>query len=210
MTKEELVKLIQTSLAGGNMNPDLKGKYHEGDIERYVEMAYSQMLSELSDADIHAYYGQMTKTLTTEDGSYALPVSKDEDLDLYYVSLPVSLAPIGQKALRVVSRAQDINNPFAIITPDAAGIMNHLVDPYDNTISCYRQGDRIEFSNYDKSITHVQVRAIPSFSDLDDEDEVYLPGGKPKYILDFVFSYYGIVRGTPEDQQNDNSSKVTA
>lgn len=208
MTKDELVNIIQTNLAGGNVTPDIMGKFHGGDIEKYIEIAYHQMLSELKDADIDAYLGQITKTLETADGSKAIPVSYDEDLEIYYIDLPVSLAPMGKKAIRLITPAKDLNSPFAIIETDAVPVFNELVDKYDDTISCYRQGDRVEFANYKKGVTHVQIRAIPSFSNLDDDDEIYLPGGKPKYIFDLVIGMYQPLKATPEDQKNDNSSNI--
>jgi len=98
MTKAEFTELVVRYLSGGDCPADVMGKYHPAVAEKYIEMAYGDILMQLPSSQLDAYvkaYNNVT-------------VSFDSARDEYYSELPSTIIslPMG-RGVRLISPQQE-------------------------------------------------------------------------------------------------------
>lgn len=200
MTKEQLIELVTTKLSGGNKTPDQMGKYHPLVIEKYIEMAFNQI-----------YYDTFRKNLSDLD-IYAIAYDNvdvlfDSIRSVYYSNFPAQLVQLPNNAMiRKVSYQQDQSNEIVPVHDNSRDVFAGLeVGDVDMTSSYSVTGERIEFIDYIEDFDKVLIKAIPTFSELDDTTNIYIPSGKDLDFFNIVAQMTEVVK--PEDVINDNNSK---
>lgn len=199
MTKAEYIALFRHKLSGGNMTPDLEGKYHPEIVSRYIGMAFNTLLREVykTNGSIDVYAKNYKN----------IEILEDTELDIKYSVLdqsPIQL-PKGSGIMRI-SPMQDPSITFKYVTDRAKSVLMRADVGLVGTNTWYTvSGDRIEYYSVPLGITKVLIRMITPFQQLEDTDEFPIPSGMDDALFKMVQSYFG--QNIPEDDTNDNSSK---
>jgi len=205
MTREQLIELVQRRLEGGNLHPDLKGKYHPEVVALHVGMAYNQIIYDVYVTNKDDMVSLDPYTVTYKD----VAVACDEDTDTWYSLYPASIAvlPDIQSGVRFISPMRD--NESTIFVPSErdswdvfAGLEVGLID---HSIGYSVMPDRVEYHKNPNEIALVKMGLVVSFDAYGDTDEVKMPFGKDEMILQLVLQS---LTGQPaEHQSNDNNDK---
>ena len=205
MTREQLIELVQRKLEGGNLHPDLKGKYHPEVVAKCVGLAYNQLINDTYESSDRSILSLDPYTVTYKD----VAITCDEDTDTWYSLFPASvlMLPDKQVGLRLVAPMSD--NTSTVFAPAEknswdvfANLEVGLVDP---SIGYSVKPDRVEYAEKPIDIDTVRMELIPSFDAYEDTDEVKLPFGKDIMIFQLVVQI--LTDEKAEHQSNDNSDK---
>jgi hypothetical protein len=208
MTKEQFIYLIKTQFEGGDGGSGGGKKWHFGDIERHVEMAFSDTVEQLYRQAIQYHDWNHIDPLTY---TYRDVVAfYDSGRGEFKVPLPAELIMLPENGgLREVwiGKSQD-----KILTHQASGATSIYseIDRYDGNGSSdypyYLEGVNIWIKPpVGEKIEKVNMRLVRAFSDYGDADQVPTSFGKNGIIFDMVVQRMS--RIYPGDDQNDSSSK---
>ena len=93
MTKQQLIELIRRNIVGGDSQPSLRGRFHDKEIELYIDMAIESLLNGYT-SERQEMYGQLGLDAWKYDKftkSYKLDIEFDEDTEKYFSTLPVKI-----------------------------------------------------------------------------------------------------------------------
>jgi hypothetical protein len=205
MTKENLIDLLTTQLAASDITGPMMRKLHQRDIEQLVSMAYNNILFEA--------YNAFKKTKDTSNFDQYIKTYKDVDVtfdasrDEYYSIIPVTLAQLpNNNAIRVISPKRGQRQAFVYQDNTAVAIFGNLeVDSIMTQTTFYVEGQNVYYEDLGVGQTQVMMKLIPVFTELSDEDEVYIPAGKDQVVFEFVVKAL-MGRGN-EQMANNNTSK---
>lgn len=207
MNKSQLIELVKEKLSGGDAPPAIRGKYHPKVISKFLEMAYDDLVSLLQKE------GTQTNDYSALDNfgkSYILPILKDELRNEYYVELPIKVVPIpDNQGIRLVSPKFDQSAAYDYIDNNSNHIWNKLFNGIVRPVGKYYvETPRVYLQpvNTPEPNSEMLIKAIPPFSNLLPEDDVFIPGGKNTVLFEMV---YGVMRKnqTPKQDYNNESSK---
>jgi hypothetical protein len=183
MTKEQFIELIKGKLTGGNSNPDLSEKYHEGRIELFIGLAFNDVI-----------YQVFARNLDDKDlyvRAFTADVILDEQFDQYYAVLPAKVIQLpNNSGIHKVSPVKE-NWSFVPINQLSEEIFSELeVHNACKEPSYYFSAEKIFFQYYDwknKHLKKVRLDIIIPFEEYADTDTVVVPAGKESAIIDNVF-----------------------
>ena len=205
MKKIELIELVQDFLAGGDAPNEIRGRYHQKVIEKYISMAYNDIVYAVY-KDAKRYHQFDLLDVFTEP--YFVDVQYDSDRAEYYSVLPVAIMQIpDQSAIRQISPTQDQSFSFSYIKNtdkpiwgvlEAGSLAKDVPDYYVEHLKVF-------YSNFDryKDITRVLMKLIVPFNDMDWNSEVPVAAGKEMMIFEMVAKL--LLQKPPDDDINDNS-----
>lgn len=207
MTKEELIEVIRA-------NPKLEGGLTGQMAERYISLAFSQVIYEALKSDfgpkpvwtraVQSVYGNMDMFRKTYKN---VTVELDSDMCTYYALYPVSIIDLPEKASGVrVYTIKGKSMDFVPVEEDAAVVFKELeVGKIDTTMGYIIRADRIEFVNFNPKIKKVTMKLIVALEDYDMDDEIHIPAGKDS---DFVTLMVGFLlqQDWKKDLSNDNTN----
>lgn len=208
MKKAVLIELIKENLAGGDAPAPIRGKYDDRVIEKYLEMGYDDLVADI--------YKECFKTnnyslLDNFGKAYKVVILKDEDRGEYYVELAISVVPLpDNQGIRLVSPYKDQSQAFDYIDNNSQHVFRYL---FNNVVSptgiYYTELPRIYVSNFPTALIgkELMVKVIPPFNGLDENDDVFLPGGNNLALFDRVYEIMFRKNKTPQDDYDNNNSK---
>lgn len=208
MTKKQLAELIQHAACGGNMNSDLKAKFHLEIIYKWIELFIADIES---DIEIKSRWGEFASFNKNVKRIYPVAVTLDTDLDKYYSILPASIVnKTRDRGIISISPIKDESFNFWWREPNCDRIFKRLLvnTQSDRPPSWSKEANKIFYSEHmtiDWANVGVMFRINAAFSELDDDDEISLPTGNGGAISDAVIAH--ILGKYPEKQTNDNTSK---
>ena len=196
MKKIELIELIQEEYNGGSLNPDIYKELHPLVLGQYISMA------------LNVIFYQIFKQDQSGLDSYARWYRKldvKEDSGIKYTELPVSLIqmPDGGTSVRdIVYTEDEVSAMFVHVKTSNVGraMRGGGIARMGKTI--FTVTDRIEYYGINPVVKQVNVLMIAPFADLDDNDEIAIPQGQDKILLDLVFDF--IHKRVENDNVTDN------
>lgn len=208
MKKIELINVIQDFLAGGDKSNAEVSRMHPEIIQKYIDMAFDkivwedyQMSEKKQDFSVLDSYLQSFKNVA---------VLYDSDRDEYYSVLP---APIGNiplsRSVRLISPMKNQSYAFIYRANNSKTIYDELeVSAVETRPRFYIENDNVYYDNIQYPyISKVLVKMVATLSSLEDDEEVQMPLGTEYRIFDYVMQYLSKKLATPEDVNNDNSTK---
>jgi hypothetical protein len=205
MKKSILVELAQEALAGGDAPSEVRGKYHIAVIAQFLSMAYTDILQKEYDREDSepSLFDNCAKR-------YELVVERNQRIDRNYVKLPVSLIPLRprQAALRAISLLKSQQLAFAPIQNTSAPIWAELDAPkIDPTCTYMIEQNQIVFENNAPEIgSTLLIKIIPSLAELDDKDDVIVPGGNNMLLFQQMYQIMSMRRNRGDLNIDDNNA----
>jgi len=210
MKKIELVEMIADYLQGGDAPIEVKGKYHPAILEKWVESVYNELIFQTASGALDPKNDQTDfSQLDTFASMYRdIDVLNDTDRSLKYSVLPFPPVKLPEDlGIRMVCPNDDMENPFAHVDNTSQPIFAALEVGTVDTVPIFwieKQSDytyRIYFKN-SGTVAKVAMLLIVPLSQYDDFDEVPMPAGKDKLVLDMVID--ALMRKPQPDNINDN------
>lgn len=204
MTKGEYIELNQRRLAGGNVTPDVMGKYHPEEIARWISSAFNQIIFQLFKKNIRDL-DLYTKTYKN------VAVLYDTTIQVYYSLLPAPIIQLPNgKAIRKISYMSVTNNmpeyTIKIVGDNEKSTLSRLeVGNIDTNTWASYNNERIEYKKLPPDITEVIVKQVTPFYAYGLEDEFFMPAGTDIEIFRMVREF--MLGSPPEDIVNDNNAK---
>jgi hypothetical protein len=196
MKKEEIIEVVSA-------NPKIKEGLTPQMVEKYVEFAFNQILFDTfkmapSNMDI---YRKTYKNIAIE---------KDEDTNTYYSMLPAPVAILPERSNGVrVQSMQGINTDFVPVEEDSMDVFDGLeVGQVDKTMGYIVRSDRVEYYNFDSSISSVKLKMVVPFSSYDYEEDINIPMGKDEQFIQLVITFL-LNQNWIKDLSNDGNPKTT-
>lgn len=211
MTKEQFVKLIQTQLSNGNVTAALMGKYHPAEIEKFIELAYNDVVGKAySQSQRYSDFSQLDNHIKAYK---KVPVLWDQDLCEYYSILPAPIIQIpDNQAIRLISPMLDQSYAFVYEDNSSTAVFNELeVSVLDSSSSYQVEGSQIRYKSgmsEDMAKAGMLMKLVVQFDSLEDEDEVYMPAGQSTLVTQIVVEYLTQRKSGPEQTKNDNTSQL--
>lgn len=207
MIKKEFIELIQENLSGGELTEDLLGKYHPELISRYCEVAFNDILWELSRMS-HQMKDTTPLDPFTKDFSFTL--QKDE-IGRDYIAIDKSIGQLTfNQAVRLVYPYVEDgeNNPYIYRSPAAHGIYsNSQVETVNQTPRWSIQNNRIIFKCMtNPAPSKVAVKLVSVWQNFEDNDEINIPAGQGSQFMERVKQVIREQKVTPEDVTNNNKA----
>lgn len=207
MTKQNLIDLCIDYLTG-DATPEMRRKYHPVIIEKHIDAVFKQIVNEVhKDAIKHCDYGQ----LDSFTKSYVVDILTDTERDQKYSILPVSPIKLYKnRGVRSVTATKDRSYTFIYQENGSDDIYSPLECWQVSDKPRYEiEGNRVYFSEHLKQdIDKVRINIIASFESLDDTDEVSIPAGQERFILEQVAKLMLIKPTADTINDNNENSKV--
>lgn len=212
MKKNQLIELVKRNLTGGDSPSELRGRYHEREIELALQVAFGSLLNrnatekkELADelSQDTWKYDQLTKP-------YVLDIQKDATRNRYYSDLPVHILSITNNAgIRMITPTQEESTAFLPRKQQDSFLMNGLdVGQLSGLIYFSLEGQRIWYSGeIDSCWTSVLAKLVLEFSEFDDEDDISIPDGKDYELIQMAVQWMN--QKNPMDIVDDSTSMQT-
>lgn len=203
--------MVQDHLSGGDLVDDLRGRYHPEVISGYIEMAYNDLVWQITEAALNPKKGtvdfshldaftQMYRNITVDD---------DADRSLKYSVLPFAPVKLPEGlGIRLIAPEDDPANPFSHVDSNSQAVFGTLEVGSVDTVPTYHiekvSGNeyRAYYDSNIGSIAEVSMLLVLPYAQIDDFDQLPMPGGKEMAIFDAVVERMsGKAR---EDIINDN------
>lgn len=196
MKKEEIIEVVSA-------NPKIKEGLTPQMVEKYIEFAFNQILFDTfrmapSNMDIYR------KTYKNID------VVKDSDTNVYYSMLPAPVAILPERSNGVrIQSMQGVGTDFVPVEEDSMDVFDGLeVGQVDKTMGYIVRTDRVEYYNFDSTISSVRLRMVVPFSAYDYDDNINIPMGKDEQFIQLVISFL-LNQNWIKDLSNDGNPKTT-
>ena len=189
MTKEQLVELVRRRLP----NP-----IHEQVIEKYLELAYGQLLDMLFEKD-STQMDQYVKLY------YSIPVVSISGEESYSL-LPTKIANLSGPGSGVRNIYTTTMSPkFAPMTRSTLDVLDGLeVLDTDPLVSFVTEVNVVRYIDMPVEIVKVNMGLVRSLEALDDTDEVLLPTIYDQQLIEMTIN---LLQGQPQQKKsNDNTS----
>lgn len=189
MTKDQLTELIQRRLTT---------KVHEQVIEKYLELAYGQLLDILfaNDESLMDQYVSLY---------YSVPVISIANQESYSM-IPAKIVTLSGPGSGVRSIYTTTMSPkFAPMTRGSLDVLDGMeVMESDPIIAYVTQGNVVRFIDMPVEIASVNMGIVKSLSEADGDEEVILPAGADQQIVEMALNL--LLGVPPVKKSNDNTS----
>lgn len=183
MRIDRVISLIQNRLG--------LDRYHEEVVKEALARAYNTLMGEVDNL------GPFKKTYNN--------IEVQKDGNQYYSELPVSVMNV-EEGVDVNPVNQD-DIVFVPVEDNEVAVMNNLdVRLISDTIPFLVQGNKIMFSWMNDDVGKVRVSAIPELSELDMEDDIYVPNNLDEILIETAVSF---LTGMPVNTNINDSSELT-
>ena len=203
MRKDALIEMVQSSL----MQLDKTSKYHDKLVESYISMASNMVLGKLFLRDM-SNYDLYAKEYT------GVTVSQDATTERYYSEYP---APIVQtidvaKGVRSINTTTGTGLQFAPVRKGEISIFEDLdIATVIDVIPYIPEQGRILYIGtpvdyLGNVITSVRMSLVVPFTEYDNDEHFYIPGGSDIELINTVIELMG--RIPPKDLLNNESDRL--
>ena len=181
---------------------------HEEIVRAALGRAYNQMLGDLT---IKGY-----KNLSPYTKLYKnVAISLDASIGAYYSELPVDISPLVdvKSGVRGISPMIGTNVQFAPLDREKLGIIGNLLVSQVSTKIGYTIGINslgkitVDYfgMNTDNVISEVKMYLLIPFEAYGDQEEVHIPAGQDKILLDYVVKF---LSGSPQKDLKNSASEM--
>ena len=205
MTKGQIIELIILRVNGGRLTNDTKVRRED------VEVLLSAAIN-------YALLGQYT-LYKRETGDNNIPepyiatypnveTNYDQDRELYYIDLPSGIMVLPKNyGLQSVSPMKGVAN-FVQTNFNDRHHNQYYTNSFRDVTLFWMEGDKVYFQNLPTGVDKILVRLIQSFKELEDDDELAIPGGLEIDILKLMTEWFAGQRSFPADMKPDNSDNT--
>lgn len=162
ITKRNLIDTLQNRLTGGDCPDDLKGLYHPQILEQVIQGVFSDVIA--NNPQLYRELG-VGYSLTRSEQTVGGETKWVADL---------SVSPLqGSKSVLYVYGC-DENDWYTIIQGKYGNHMMRILKPSRCRIGTYYEDGKLVFT--DKPHETMTAYIVPNVSDMEDDDEIILPG----------------------------------
>jgi hypothetical protein len=205
MEKRQFIELTSRFLSGNTAPADVRRRYHPQIVEKYIEMAYDELIAGVYAADPDPNKATLDSYLK----SYSdVAITEDTTRSEYYSLIPTSkLVQLpDNSAIRLISPMGEQGTPYIYRKNNSKRIFTDLeVNSYLNRTKFYVEGGRVWYNAIYGTETTVFMKLIVPFSEFDDNEQVPLPLGKDSPIFDKIISR--LQELPPNDMTIDSNAK---
>ena len=201
MKKSEFVSLIKVSLNGGSAPAKSEGKFHDIVLERHIQFAYNEIISQLKDPEvIDQFVIRYPK----------VEVEYDSVLGLKYSEIPVALLnTVYCSGLRSISANKDQSYIFFLRGNNSQWTYKNLdVNEYFTEWAGRVEGQRVYYDVIPEDISTVLMKVLANFENIGEDDEFDMPAGKDSAMFQMVIQQLQQQYQTPEAYRNDNNANT--
>ena len=164
MTKEKLISLVRRRLAGGNITPDLLGKYPNPVIEAYISTVMNSIFFDL--------FKNNSSLLDMFAKNYEASIDEYSSMNTHYSTLPASIVQLPNNAgIRLITAKQDNSFVIPLVDSRAKASFTHLdVGRLCLDMYAYLTGSEVFYENKRKDINSVLFKLIIPFTGYADTD----------------------------------------
>lgn len=205
MTKEQFTALAISYLAGGTAPSDIRGHYHPQIIEKYIELAYGEILYGVNaNAIDYRDFGQLDSYVKAYKN---VAVQYDAERDEHYSLLPASVVQLPKnRGIRSISPSQDQRQKFWYSDNNTDDVYSELeVGKIINRVRYYVENNKVYYRNYDHNFTGLLFKLIVPFSEFADEDNIAIPAQQNMQVFNMIVS---LLRQTPPEKQSTNNTSI--
>lgn len=212
MQKQQLVEMIKRSLAGGDSEPSIRGRYHEKEIELALNFAFDSLLNKnaTQKQQLADELGLDSWKFDALTKPYVLDILKDEARNRYYSVLPISVLSITNNAgIRMITPTQEESTVFFPRRQVDTFLMNGLdVNQLTGMIYFSLEGNKIWYSgDIDNCWKTVLAKLVLEFSEFEDDDDINIPDGKDYELMALVIQWFQ--QKNPQDIVDDSIVQQT-
>ena len=191
MTKAQFIELVKRNLQGGDGTPELRGRYHQREIELYISMAFDASLNSRlnekqeyrEDLGINNWkYDALTK-------SFVVPILEDTIRQRRYSELPEHILSITNNGgIRMICPIHEESTQFFPRALTDTFLMDGLdVGQLSGLIYYNLEKKRVYYSgDIDCTWENVLMKLAVKFEELEDDDDFDIPDGKDLEIFQAV------------------------
>lgn len=206
-TKRNWIDLVLDNISGGDAPAEIRGKFHPRVIAIYINMAFNDILIEvLKEANFHRDFS----TLDPYVKRYVEKIKIDSITQKKYVDMPVSVVPMfDAEQYRLVCPPLNEALAFAYLANNSQAMWEILeAAEVDSTPGFSIEAKKMWFDdNLPVGQEDILMKLLVSFQDLNDDDEVVIPGGKNEILFERVYNFMSGKRTVARDDYNDGNSK---
>lgn len=195
MQKQQFIELIKISLTGGDPGLKNEAKYHDEVLALHIGIAFNALVSEINNPRLIEQF-----TIEYNDVPVLGTVEKYSDLPTTplttnYFSGIRAVFPKGSGGV----------NQFYKRTSFSKSVWQHLEVNNLYTQLAYRQtGQKIVYDKINVGVSFVDIFMLVPFEQLNDTDNITMPGGKDSDVFRLVQSQLEMQYQTPQSQRTDN------
>lgn len=201
MKKEEFIELVTIQLTGGTPGTKSIDKYHPEVIERQIGLVFNELVSTIQDIQVLDQFCIVRKNV---------PVLLDEDFDIKYCEIPeVILSTRAGVPIRHVSPMKDQSDVFLHRPNHSQAAYRNLDTQYVFAENVFRiEGKRLYFDIIRPDIEVLLIKLIAAWDDIDDDDNIIMPGGQDSTAFRLVLEQIREQKQTPVQYQADNNANT--
>jgi hypothetical protein len=196
MIKIKLIELIQERLNKGSVTPDIYKGAHPLVIQEYIGLAFNSII-----------YATFKKNPEGIDiyGKWFYDQEVKKDGDVCYCDLPVSTMQLPRAySVLKITKVDDVDEisflPARVLASSAYGRLG-VIERSGTTI--YSVTNKILFKEIDPSIEKVNIFQVVPFADMNENDEVPVPGGQDSVLIDSIMEYFNDNRINDRNSNNN-------
>jgi hypothetical protein len=208
MTKAQLIELVKRNLQGGDGTPELRGRYHQREIELYISMAFDSLLNNRLN-ERQEYREELGLNNWKYDGltkTYVVPILEDTVRDRRYSELPAHiLSVVNNGGIRMICPVKEEQTQFFPRALTDTFLMDGLdVGQLTGMIYFNLERKNVYYSgDMDCTWENVLMKLAIKFEEFEDDDDIDIPDGKDLEIFQTVVQLMNAKR--PLDNVNDNN-----
>lgn len=209
MKKTELIEITMDYLNGGDAPDDMKGRFHDQVVKKYIEAAFNDLVFQVymegkNFAD-YSVLDSWAKNYVVQVTTYG-PRRGYAKLPYPPMQLP------NNKGILQITPKNDVSFAFAYMETNSSAVFAELETGQIGTRPSFYIEQNIEggiethllrferlIAPYDQDL---YVKMIVPLSKVDDFDEVMIPAGKEKLLIDEAVQM--MIGKPPPDTVNDN------
>ena len=212
MQKNQLIELVKRSLQGGDGEPSLRGRFHEREIELYLNLAFDSLLNKnaTQKQQLASELGQDSWKFDALTKTYVLDISYDEARNRYYSTLPISVLSINNNdGIRMITPTQEESTAFIPRRTQDSFLMSGLdVGQLSGLIYFSLEGNKIWYAgDIDCNWKNVLAKLVLEFSEFEDTDDINIPDGKDIELIQITLALMQQKR--PQDIIDDGVAQQT-
>lgn len=212
MKKNQLIELVKRNLGGGDSPSELRGRYHEREIELYLTLAFNSFLNRnaTQKAELASELGRDAWKFDALTKVYTLDILKDATRNRYYSELPIHVLSISNNdGIRMVFPTQEEKSAFIPRRQLDTFLMDGLdVNQLSGMIYYSLEGNKLWYSgDIDSCWTSVMAKLVLEFNEFDDEDDINIPDGNDMQIVQMAIQM--LQQKAPADIIDDSVAQQT-
>jgi hypothetical protein len=202
MTKPDAISQIRNAIGGGIVNEDILQRFPNAIIEAKIRDAANFYI-------LNTYYETRKLEGISEFpanflATYTLDILFDQTQDRRYAEIPVKIFSMPRnRGVRAVVPIQG-DTMFIPVTREELALNKYYQASFGTEVQYFIEGKRVYFQNLDSIVDKVMAILVTPITELADDEELPIPAGSEKDLIDYCVNFFTQARGVPADNSNNN------